>query len=354
MSQPNSIRYEEPCPSCSLLLDVTAERLFTLVKCPQCDSVFRLRTKFGNYEFLDVLGRGGCGRVLHARRIDTNQEVAVKVLENLHPDYNESLQFLRNELAFSEIVQDDSIVKVLGLEEDAQGARLQMELMRGGSLHDLIYSGGKIDEKQLLQIGYQIGNALSLAYEKGIIHRDIKPANILFTESRVAKLADFGLARSITPGSTITPIKIDQQIMATPDYVSLEILTGHQGDFRSDIYALGGSLYHGVTGRPPFETNGLTTAELISVKQNFALMSSKTEHLHSATTALINRMLDPDPLRRFSSYTEMKIAFRVALNHIERMKVRVTQPEMQKPKKGEVDPSKGFFGMFQKDKKKGE
>lgn len=347
MSQPNPIQYEEPCPSCSLLLNVTEERLFTLVKCPTCSSVFRLKTKFGNYEFLDVLGRGGCGRVLKARLLDTNEEIALKVLERSHLDYNESLHFLHNEAEFAKIVKDQSIVRVLRLEEDERGARLEMELMRGGSLHDLICSGGKIDEKELLKIGFQIGHALSVAFDKGIIHRDIKPANILFNQAREAKLADFGLARSITPGSTVTPIEIEPHIMATPDYVSVEILAGHAGDFRSDIYALGGSLYHGVTGRPPFVTDGLLAAELISIKQNFPPMSSTTEDLHSATTALINRMLDPDPQRRFSSYNELKIAFEVALNHLERVKVKAAKPQKQ-----ERDLIKGFFSKFQKKKSK--
>jgi serine/threonine protein kinase len=271
------------------------------------------------------------------------EEVAVKALERTHPEYQEYLLFLQNEAKFAAVFQHPSIVRVLGLEEDERGVRLSMELMKGGSLHDLITSGNRIDEVNLLKIGLQVANALAIAYEKSVIHRDIKPANILFTASQEAKLADFGLAQSIIPDEREqSHLALERHIMATPDYVSPEILNGEQGDFQSDIYALGGTLFHAFIGKAPFSTDGLSTEELIVIKRSSPMITSSTTQLHPSTVALINQMLSPDKARRFASYKDLIIAFRVTLNHLER-KTLIPAPAAKQ--------SGRLTGIFQQGKK---
>jgi serine/threonine protein kinase len=192
-------------------------------------------------------------------------------------------------------------VKVLFLEEDGEGARLGMEWMRGGSLHDLIVTRRSLGESEALSIILQVLKGLAAAHEKGIVHRDLKPANILFGSSGGAKLGDFGLALS-----TRSKPVAHGQLLATPDYVSPEILGGFRGDFVSDLYSLGGCLFHALTGEPPYATEGLSVEELRRIKAVAPEFSPGK--VSKDTKSLLTRLLDPDPARRFRSHEELESA----------------------------------------------
>jgi len=314
---------EEACPACGLLLDVTEEVLFSLVKCPRCLCEMRVRKRYGAYELLGVLGQGGSGRVFRGRRLaapesEKSEEVALKILEKSHPDYEEHLLLFRNESKFAALIQHPRVVPVIALEEDEHGVCLVMEIMEGGSLHDQIESGEKPSERRVLETGLEILKALSAAYAKGIIHRDLKPANILYSPSGGAKLGDFGLAQNLKSPEEVTLVApFEAHLMATPDYVAPEILAGENGDFRSDLYGLGGSLYHALTGEPPYATDGKSLKELHQLKTVPVKLSCKKYHLLPETAALVNRMLKPQPEKRFASYEELQSAFLWALDQLE-------------------------------------
>jgi serine/threonine-protein kinase len=283
-----------------------------------------VRRRVGAYELIEVLGQGGSSRVFRARHRGAGQEetsdvslpeVALKVLEKRHLDYEEHLLHLRNEAKFARLVDHSRVVKVLALEEDAAGARLIMELMGGGSLHDLIASGVKISEERLLGTGLEILKVLSAAHDKGILHCDLKPANILFHASGGAKLGDFGLARSTTAEASL-----ESHLMATPDYVAPEILAGERGDFRGDLYGLGGCLYHAMTGHPPYKTDGRSLEELRLLKVRPVKCSSVRWGMLPETGDLISRMLAPDPAARFDSYAALEAVFRSQLDHLAQTK----------------------------------
>lgn len=294
-----------------------------LVKCPNCHAEVRVRTCLGDFELLNILGEGGSGRVFRARRrapleSESSPEIALKVLEHSHPDYQENLQFLKNEARFAQLMNHPRVVQVLALEEGEFGAILLMEWMKGGSLHDRMIAEGSLGEQQVLESGFEILKALSAAYAKGIIHRDLKPANILFKSSGGAKLGDFGLACFVTPESKhSSELPLENLLMATPDYVAPEILAGETGDFQSDVYGLGGALYHALTGQAPYVTEGRTLEELQVLKSNRVALDCSIRNLHPQTASLITRMLDPDPKARFSSYAELEGAFQVALESVE-------------------------------------
>lgn len=349
MSQSVPQRNEEPCSSCGLPLDVEGSPLLALVKCPHCHSEVRVRTRFGSYELLDVLGEGGSSRVFRARLEQGNEndqplpEVALKVLEKTQRDFQENLLLLRKEASFAAMIQHPRMVKVLALTEEEEGAHLAMEIMDGGSLHDRIVSGEKLDEQWILETGFEILKALAAAYEKGIIHRDLKPANILFAASGGAKLADFGLARSVVSSRGVElESVVEEHLMATPDYVAPEIMTGGAGDFRSDLYGLGGTLYHAFTGEPPYKTEGKSLEDLIRLKQQRMKLSFIKWNLLPETAMLINRMLEPDPKGRFVSYKEMENSFRTALEKLDRSK---KTPSLA------ANPLFGVMNIFRRSKK---
>ena len=313
MSHITSSEQVEPCQECGQILDVGELTRFDLVKCPRCFCKVRVRRQVGRYDLLGVLGEGGSSMVFRARIPDgSGGDIALKVLERKTPGYEESLVHLRNEVEFAGQVDHPKVVKVIDFEETTEGAWLVMELMEGGSLHDLINSRENFGEERMLETGLEILKALSAAYSKAIIHRDLKPANILFTTSGSAKLADFGLACHVSSKSALRG-----DIMATPDYVAPEIISGKAWDFRSDLYGLGGCLYHAITGRPPHKTEGECLQQLRVIKRHVVTLSFKDWKLHPQTATLINRMLLPDPENRFSSYNELEEHFLSALESVQ-------------------------------------
>ena len=304
---------EEPCPSCGVMLDTAGERSFSIVRCPRCHSEVRIKRKIGPYELMEIAGQGGSGRVFRAQFAAEGQEageVALKVLEKSAPDYEEHLVMLRNEEACARLLDHPGVVKVLNLEEDESGARLVMEFMGGGSLHERIAladSGiNRLDEGCVLRLGMEILDALAAAESRGIVHRDLKPANILFTDEGRAKLGDFGLARSIDA----KPVA-QAHLLATPDYVAPEMLEGFSGDVRSDIYGLGCCLYHALTFAPPYQTEGLSIPELLDLKSKPVSLSGMDAS--PATRELLTRMTDPDPGKRFPSHAQARKEMLAAL-----------------------------------------
>ncbi len=296
----------EPCPSCGVKLDIAGEPTFSMVRCPRCCSEVRVRRRIGPYELLEIAGQGGSGRVFRARCVTEHEgvgDVALKVLERSAPDYEEHLVMLRNEAVCARLVDHPGVVKILNLEEDESGARLVMEFMGGGSLHEQIGSAdsgiSRLDEGSVLRLGVQILDALAAAEARGIVHRDLKPANILFTDDGSAKLGDFGLARSIAA----KPIA-QSYLLATPDYVAPEMIEGFSGDFRSDLYGLGCCLYHALTSAPPYQTEGLSIPELLDLKSKAVSFSGMDAS--PATRNLLAKMTDPNPGKRFASHSQAR------------------------------------------------
>jgi len=310
MSQSSEPLNEEPCPNCGVMLEVGGESFLATVRCPQCRQEVRVRHAAGAYRLLEVLGQGGSGRVYRARREGDSSDVALKILEKGSGDYEENLQLLRNEAACGASVNHPHVVTILGLEEDDEGARLVMELMEGGSLHEQIVSGERIAEERLLWIGLEILKALEAIHASGLVHRDLKPANILFSREGVAKLGDFGLAR----GREAIPVR-QSHLFATPDYVAPEILEGSPGDLRSEFYSLGGCLYHAMTGKAPHVTEGLDLPDLVKVKST-KVRPDRAVTGNPITRELIGRMLDPDPGLRFQTCSDLELQFMSALKFL--------------------------------------
>lgn len=301
MSQSDRLPDSAPCPECGVLLEVEGLPLFSKVRCPGCRSEVMVRDTSGAYRLSGILGYGGSGRVFRAHRNDADRDVALKVLEKGMKDYGEHLVLLHNEVAVAGVVEHPRVVRMLSLEEDEEAARLSMELMEGGSLHDLIAEKGALGEGRSLHLILEVLKGLSHAHAKGLVHRDLKPANILLTADGDAKLGDFGLALSVRS----KPVA-QEHLLATPDYVAPEILGGFRGDAVSDLYGLGGCLFHALTGKPPYLTEGLSIPELRNLKSR--PVSVSPEFGSAATRALLARLLDPDPAKRFRSGTELEEA----------------------------------------------
>src|SRR5438105_14305585 len=219
--------------------------------------------RVGKYEVKQLLGKGASGSVYLATDPFRQREVAVKVLENLSPDPEQArrqLRLFQNEAALAGKLRHPHIVSILdaGLEAGSGGEPLRylvMEVVDGPALTRYCEPTELLEPKKAVEIGYKCCKALEFANTLGVVHRDIKPANILTRGALDIKVSDFGAAQ--LTGSDVTQVSG----VGSPAYMSPEQVRGEEIDFRTDMFSLGGVLYHLLTGARPFD--GATTYQLI-------------------------------------------------------------------------------------------
>ncbi len=206
----------------------------------------------GQYEAIEVVGRGGMGLVLRAYDTKLSRVVAIKVMApELAANPMAVKRFLREARAAA-AVSHEHAVTIHAIEEDHKPPFIVMEFVDGKSLQQKISESGALGSKEILRIGMQTARGLAAAHEQGLVHRDIKPANILLENGvERVKLTDFGLARA-TDDVSVTQTG---QIAGTPQYMSPEQAEGKSLDARSDLFSLGSVLYTMCTGRPPFRAD---------------------------------------------------------------------------------------------------
>ena len=289
------------CPNCSALLDVSEQDPFSEVHCPSCDVLTRVRTRFDHFEIMEPIASGGMGTVYRARDVNLNRVVALKLLRKEFSADQEYIEKLETEAKITASVRHPFVVEVFSFGCDQGIYYIAMELVDKGSLDDLMGLQGRIAEVQVLEIGMQVALGLRAAYVAGLIHRDVKPGNILFADAHTAKIVDFGLAMPLEQAKESG----EQEIWGTPYYVAPEKLNHEPEDFRSDIYSLGGTLFHALAGRPPFEAENASLVALKHLKSQAVSLQAFAPDISSPTAYVINRTLAKDPEDRYQSYDEL-------------------------------------------------
>lgn len=287
------------CPGCGALLDISEQDPFSEIDCPSCSRRMRVRNKFNEFELLEPIASGGMGTVYKARDTNLNRIIALKLIRKEFSVDEEYIAKLETEARVTASVTHPNVVKVYAFGSDQGLYYIAMELVDRGSLDDLMTLQGKISELQVLDIGIQAAEGLRAAYQAGLIHRDVKPGNILFSDTRAAKLVDFGLAMPLEQAQ-----EVSEDIWGTPYYVAPEKLNHEPEDFRSDMYSLGGTLFHAVAGRPPFEADSASLVALKHLKSQAVSLQAFAPDVSSATSYVINRTLAKDPEDRYQSYDE--------------------------------------------------
>ncbi len=254
------------------------------------------------YRLHGLVAKGGMGEVHLAFDQRLQRQVAAKMLaDNLLQDAEQLRRFNQEALALAKL-SHPNIVSVLDLFEDHGHFWFIMELLPGGDLSALIRDGA-MEEKDALRIIRSIADALAYAHDKGIIHRDIKPANILFSDTMTPKLTDFGIAK-LASSEVMTQLGL---ALGSPSYMSPEQAAGQLVDARSDLYALGVTLYQMVTGVLPFR--GETTAIMSQhITQPPPPPTSINACLSPASESLILTLMAKDPASRFSSAQALREA----------------------------------------------
>ncbi len=208
-----------------------------------------LMGRINRYELEQLVGRGGMGLVFRAYDTELNRTVAVKILAlHLIAIGSARERFIREARAVASL-SHPHIVPMYDVVTDGEVPALVMQFIAGETLQNRIARRGAMPVEDVLQIGIQLADALSLAHSHGLVHRDIKPGNVLLeADGSRALLSDFGLVRALDD-ATLTH---SGMLAGTPDYMSPEQARGHSVDARSDLFSLGSVLYTMLVGNPPF------------------------------------------------------------------------------------------------------
>jgi serine/threonine protein kinase/Tfp pilus assembly protein PilF len=239
-----------------------------------------MRREFGDYELLEEVGRGGQGVVFRAWQKSLNRTVAVKIIGIGQLTTSADLKRLRREAEAAAKLNHPGIVPVYEVGERDGTYYFSMRFVEGDCLDEVV-SRGSISVRQAAELIAKVARTVHYAHEHGILHRDIKPGNILLDASGEPHLTDFGLARLVEHGNTVTG---SLEIMGTPSYMAPEQAVGNNAAVSSaaDVYGLGAVLYELLTGHPPFA--GGTTYETIRL-----LLDSEPRQPRS-----LNRKIDRD------------------------------------------------------------
>src|SRR5213595_2466246 len=223
------------------------------------ERAIELLGEFGDYELLEEVGRGGQGVVFRARQKSLNRTVALKVISLGQWASKAHLRRFRLEAEAAARLEHPGIVPIHEVGERDGSCYFSMKFVEGGQLDEVVRRS-PISIRQAVELIAKVARIVHYAHEHGILHRDIKPGNILLDASGEPHLTDFGLARLVEPGSTVTG---SLEIMGTPSYMAPEQAVGNNAAVgrATDVYGLGAVLYELLTGRPPFA--GETTYETI-------------------------------------------------------------------------------------------
>ena len=204
------------------------------------------------FQMLDKLGAGAMAVVFSAKQLSLDRIVAIKVLPKRLSENPEYVERFYKEGRAAAKLNHNNIVQAIDVGEANSTHYFVMEYVKGKTVYDDLSKNNAYAETEALDIAIQMADALAHAHERGLMHRDVKPKNIMITETGVAKLADMGLAREATDQAAA---KLEEgRAYGTPYYIAPEQIRGEVDiDYRVDIYSLGATLYHMVTGKVPFD-----------------------------------------------------------------------------------------------------
>ena len=257
------------CPKCRTPYPASAATDNGQIKCAQCGTAFALGDEesrgerkpratlvgktLGGYKILAQIAKGGMGSVYKAKQLALGRVVALKRLSTRLAG-EQFLQRFLNEARAAAKLSHPNIVQVYDIKQEYGFHFIAMEYVEGPTLRERIESGGAIRPLRAVEIGVDVAKALTCARESSIVHRDIKPDNVLLGETGQVKVADFGLAKLVDEAMVEDGGYTQEGLgLGTPHYMAPEQASNAKAaDQRADVYSLGVTMYHMLTGQPPF------------------------------------------------------------------------------------------------------
>ena len=241
------------------------------------------------YQILDKIGKGSMGIVYKARQTSVDRIVALKVLLDALSQNKEFTKRFDREAKIAAKLSHNNIVNAIDAGEVSGHYFFVMEYIEGENIKDMLERGKVFDEKIALKIVLAVAEALKHAHSKGLIHRDIKPENIILTRDGNVKLADLGLARPTADEKWA--MSEAGMAIGTPYYISPEQVRGQVDvDIRADIYGLGATLYHMVTGVVPY--SGETPNEVMKKHVDKNCLLTPPDHLNTKLSSGLGEVVE--------------------------------------------------------------
>ncbi len=294
------------------------------------DGPIELRA-LGDFRILRRLGEGGTGAVFLAYHEKDNRHVAIKVLSEKLAKRQPALDRFYREAKSGALLNHPNIVRNIAAGQDRHTGMhyLILEYVEGPSALDLLDKFQRLPIGDCVHIVLDIARALEHAHSRNIIHRDIKPGNILMTLSGLAKLADLGLAKRTDEASHLTHAR---QGFGTPYYMPYEqAMNAKYADVRSDIYALGATLYHLLVGEVPFP--GANSLEIVDKKAlgAFTPASELNADVPRLLDTILSKMMAREPRDRYQTASELIV-------DLERSGLSASLPSFIDPDRAMEDP----------------
>ena len=259
------------------------------------------------YELGEILGFGGMSEVHLARDLRLHRDVAVKVLRaDLARDPSFYLRF-RREAQNAAALNHPAIVAVYDTGEATTPTGplpyIVMEYVDGVTLRDIVHNDGPMPARRAIETIADACQALNFSHQHGIIHRDVKPANIMISKTGAVKVMDFGIARALADGNSVTQTAA---VIGTAQYLSPEQARGDTVDARSDVYSLGCVLYEILAGEPPFIGDSPVAVAYQHVREDPIPPSQRHEGISPELDAVVLKALAKNPDNRYQTAAEMR------------------------------------------------
>ncbi|MDF1702553.1 MAG: serine/threonine-protein kinase [Planctomycetota bacterium] len=258
------------------------------------------REQIAGYRLDQKLGEGAMGSVYKARQLSLDRDVAIKVLApHLSEDDSYVKRFVTEAKAVARL-NHTNIISGIDVGEAGGVKYLVMEYADGQTVASLLTRGGSMDEERVLGIGLMMARALDHAHRNNLVHRDVKPDNIILTKDGVAKLCDLGLAKMETHEGD------EPARMGTAAYISPEQARGeHDLTERADLYSLGCTLFHMLTGREPFEGADASAVLAMHLTEPAPSVRTFDGSVSERTDLLVQTLMAKDASDRIGSAKEL-------------------------------------------------
>lgn len=301
---------DETLPEAGLLRGAYVPRAPARAAVVSADQGF-FREVCAHFEIQDLIGQGGMGLVYRAWDRALCRKVAIKILPDESAPSSDDRERLLDEARAQARLSSPNVVHVYYVgrvqhpdHQLSDCAFFAMELCEGGTLDDVLARGGRLEAARARELLAGVACGLRDALAAGLVHRDIKPSNLLLDESGRVRIADFGLARRLGErgrvGSTYRG-----RFVGTPLYMAPERARGDAYDHRADMYSLGCTFYHLLSGRPPYDGRNVVQILHGHLAQKARPLAEVAPGVPRALARIVERLMEKEPARRFASYDEL-------------------------------------------------
>jgi serine/threonine protein kinase len=295
------------CCACTMILEDVQATFVPLDRLGH-ETALEGEVSIEGYRIIERLGKGGMGAVYRAVQLSLERDVALKVLSKELAKNETLIQRFEREAQAAARLSHPNLIGVYDFGKAGETYFISMEVIDGKTVYQLIRERGRLEARRCLEIALRVAEALDYASESaGIIHRDIKPENIMIDSIGEVKIADMGLAKEVGEGKELGGgITMVGERLGTPYYMSPEQIRETKSvDHRADIYSLGATLFHMLTGRRPFAGKTVVETMKLVLENNAEFADEEREYVPAAVRRLVLEMIEKNVKHRIQKWRQV-------------------------------------------------